>query len=72
MSSLMIRCPNTGRSVSTAIEIESSVLHQLPNIRGRMICPICGQEHFWMTQAAWLAGEPRLAKVMPAPTGEAA
>jgi hypothetical protein len=60
MSSVMIRCPNTGRSVSTAIETEPNVLRQLPKIASSMLCPACGQEHVWMTSSAWLAGEPRL------------
>jgi hypothetical protein len=60
MSSVMIKCPNTGRSVSTAIESEPSVFHRLPKIAARMRCPACGQEHVWLTSSAWLAGEPRL------------
>jgi len=60
MSSVMIKCPNTGRAVSTAIETEPSVFRQLPKIASRMMCPACGQEHVWMTGSAWLAGEPRL------------
>jgi hypothetical protein len=64
MSSLMIGCPNTGLPVSTAIEIEPCVWRKLPNLRARMLCPACGQEHVWMTASAWLANEPRPA---PAP-----
>jgi hypothetical protein len=60
MSSVMIKCPNTGRSVSTAIETEPSVFRRLPKVASRMLCPACGQEHVWMTSSAWLAGEPKL------------
>jgi hypothetical protein len=60
MSSVMIECPNTGRAVSTSIETEPMVFRQLPQVAGRMICPACGQEHVWMKNSAWLAGEPRL------------
>ena len=60
MSSVMIKCPNTGRSVSTAIETEPSVFRRLPKVASRMLCPACGQEHVWVTSSAWLAGEPRL------------
>ena len=45
MSSVMIRCPITGRPVSTAIEIEPSVFRKLPKVAARMLCPACGQEH---------------------------
>ena len=64
MSSVMIRCPNTGRPVSTAIETEPNVFRKLPNIRARMRCPACGREHIWRVTEAWLAGEPRLTKAM--------
>ena len=60
MSMVMIKCPTTGRSVSTAIETESSVFHRLPKVASRMLCPACGQEHVWMMGSAWLADEPRL------------
>ena len=60
MSSVMIKCPSTGRPVSTAIEVEPSVFRKLPEVAGRMQCPACGQEHVWTTSSAWLSGEPRL------------
>ncbi len=60
MSSVMIKCPSTGRPVSTAIEVEPSVFRKLPKVAGRMQCPACGQEHVWTTSSAWLSGEPRL------------
>ena len=60
MSTIMIQCPNTGRSVSTAIETEPSVFRDLPKIAGRMHCPACGEDHNWTTSSAWLAGGPRL------------
>ena len=60
MSAVMIRCPVTGRAVSTEIETEPSVFHKLPKVSARMHCPTCGQEHVWTIGSAWLAGEPRL------------
>jgi hypothetical protein len=60
MSSIMIRCPNTGLAVSTAIEVEPGVFRKLRNMDARMQCPACGKEHSWTTSSAWLAGEPRL------------
>ncbi len=56
----MIKCPGTGRAVSTGIEIEPAVFRRLPNMSARMLCPACGKEHVWMTASAWLSGEPRL------------
>ena len=60
MSAVMIRCPVTGRAVSTAIETEPGVFRKLPKVTGRMHCPTCGQDHAWTVSSAWLAGEPRL------------
>jgi predicted RNA-binding Zn-ribbon protein involved in translation (DUF1610 family) len=67
----MIKCPNTGLSVTTAIEIEPSVFHQLPKIASRMHCPACGNEHIWMTSSAWLAGAPRLVETKQTETAAA-
>ena len=71
MSSVMIRCPNTGHAVSTAIETEPSVFRKLPNMRARMHCPVCEQEHLWRTGDAWLDGEPRLVDAPPVRTAAA-
>jgi predicted RNA-binding Zn-ribbon protein involved in translation (DUF1610 family) len=71
MSSVMIRCPNTGHPVSTAIETEPSVFRKLPKISARMRCPACGQEHIWAVSSAWLANEPRLVEARHS-TGSAA
>ena len=58
MSSVMIRCPNTGRGVSTEIETEPNVFRKLPKVAARMRCPACGQEHVWTVSSAWLAKDP--------------
>jgi len=65
MNSVMIRCPTSGRAVSTEIETEPSVFRKLPDIGAHMHCPACGQDHVWRISEAWLAGEPRPARPMP-------
>jgi hypothetical protein len=50
---IMIRCPATGRGVSTGIEVVST--DQLPVVTARLVCPACGSIHEWTKQAAWLA-----------------
>ncbi|HEU4661996.1 MAG TPA: hypothetical protein VFS63_15175 [Pseudolabrys sp.] len=55
MSSVMIKCPSTGRMVSTAIETAQSVFESLPDVPARMVCPACGKEHVWTARNAWLA-----------------
>ncbi len=72
MSSVMIRCPTTGRAVSTAIEMEPIVFNRLPNLPGRMTCPACGLEHGWALRSAWLADAPETARGAVVPPGSAA
>jgi len=67
MSSVMIKCPNTGLTVSTAIETASAVFQVLPEVPARMMCPACGKEHIWTTSGAWLA---EAATPAPARTSE--
>ena len=71
MSLVMIKCPGTGRAVSTAIETEPSVFRQLPRINARMFCPACGQEHVWAMSSAWLSDEPHTTEAAR-PIGSAA
>jgi predicted RNA-binding Zn-ribbon protein involved in translation (DUF1610 family) len=58
MPAVMIRCPNTGRAVSTAIETEASVFSRLPTVTARLRCPVCGEEHVWTAKDAWLDDAP--------------
>lgn len=55
MSAVMIRCPNTGRPVSTQIETEPSIFVCLPTVDSEMQCPLCGAEHVWTLRDAWLS-----------------
>jgi hypothetical protein len=64
MAAVMIRCPRTGHAVSTAIETEPSVFSRLPEVKARMFCPICGDEHVWSASEAWL-DEPTLVPKKP-------
>ena len=55
MGTVMIRCPKTGRSVSTEIETEVSDFERLPYVEAELHCPHCGQSHTWTRREAWLA-----------------
>jgi hypothetical protein len=66
MSSVMIRCPATGRAVSTAIETEPSVFRKLPRVVAFMHCPACAQDHAWTVSCAWLSGEPEPVELLKA------
>jgi len=52
MGMLMIKCPSTGRAVSTGIE--TSGVEQLPTVIATTVCPACGRVHEWTKDDAWL------------------
>ncbi len=53
MGVIMIKCPSTGRAVSTGIE--TSNLDKLPSVIATMKCSACGRVHEWTKDQAWLA-----------------
>jgi hypothetical protein len=54
MAIIMIRCPQTGREISTGIEMERARFGTLPVFFSRSYCPICQIEHEWFAQEAWV------------------
>jgi len=54
MATMMTRCPNTGRAVSTGISTSSVKFDTLPDVGVRMRCPACGRDHVWRKREAWL------------------
>jgi hypothetical protein len=58
MSVVLIRCPTTGRELSTGIETDASTFEQLPDIRSQLMCPICKLDHVWSTRDTWLGNPP--------------
>ena len=56
-SILMVRCPNTGRELSTGVEMDATTFAQLPDSHSRVKCPACGHDHVLSTRDAWL-GDP--------------
>lgn len=61
MGVLMIRCPNTGREVSTGIDIDHGSFARLPDKLAASKCPLCGIEH------TWLKCDARFVEEVPAP-----
>ena len=53
-SVVMVRCPATGRELSTGVEMDAATFERLPDIRSRMRCPVCSLDHDWSTRDAWL------------------
>jgi hypothetical protein len=54
MSILLIKCPHTGRPISTGIELDPDTFAALPDILSYLTCPECGLQHAWWTRDAWL------------------
>ena len=54
MAILMIKCPHTGRPISTGIEVDPQSFATLPDVLSRVKCPECGLDHAWWTREAWL------------------
>jgi hypothetical protein len=54
MGVVMIKCPETGRAVSTGIEIEHDSFAMLPDVSAGMQCSACGGYHVWRKADAWL------------------
>ena len=54
VSVVMVRCPNTGRELSTGVEMDAATFERLPDIRSQIRCPVCSLDHTWATREAWL------------------
>ncbi len=61
MGMLMIKCPDTGKSIPTGLEADLSSFGRSPVFFGRTFCPFCHANHEWFAKDAW---------VREAPTGE--
>jgi hypothetical protein len=55
MASVMIACPETRREIYTGIETDDASFARLPDVPSRTQCPICGHEHVWSRESAWLS-----------------
>jgi hypothetical protein len=52
---ILIKCPETGRWVSTGIDIEQRAFTRLPNVVATMRCSECGREHAWSKRDAMIS-----------------
>jgi hypothetical protein len=55
MYTIMIKCPATGRWVSTGIDIEPSTFAHIPDVVAHAHCPACGREHPWTKRNAMIS-----------------
>ena len=54
MGVVMIKCPNTGKDISTGIETDASSFAHVGDVLAHSPCPLCGLEHAWWKREAWL------------------
>jgi hypothetical protein len=54
---IVIRCPNTGREISTGLEADARTYQQVPVFFSRTYCPICRTHHEWFAKDAWVRDE---------------
>ena len=67
MSVVMVRCPNTGRELSTGVEMDAITFERLPDIGSQIKCPVCNLDHTWSTHDAWLGNPAPSAPALPWP-----
>jgi hypothetical protein len=50
----MIRCPQTGREISTGVLTDEESFNTAPVFFARSYCPLCRTEHEWFAKDAWV------------------
>ncbi len=58
MVMLMVRCPATGRAISTGIEVDPALYASTPVFFSQTFCPHCRVQHEWFAKEAWLSDFP--------------
>jgi hypothetical protein len=58
MGIVMIRCPATGRDISTGIKVDRPRFECSPVFFAQTYCPFCRSEHQWFAKDAWVEDQP--------------
>jgi len=53
----MVRCPETGRAISTGIKMDRTRFNSMPVFFARSYCPLCRTDHAWFARDAWVCDE---------------
>lgn len=59
MGAVMIKCPNTGKTITTGMIADGPSFGSSPVFFSRTFCPICRAPHQWFAKEAWVANDPR-------------
>src|SRR6266849_6134866 len=54
MGLVMVKCPGTGRDISTGIVADRASFNATPVFFARVYCPICRTQHEWFAKEAWV------------------
>lgn len=54
MGFVMIKCPNTGRAISTGMQVDRSRWGATLVFFSRTFCPMCRIPHEWFAKEAWV------------------
>ena len=54
MGTVMVKCPDTGRDISTGIVADRESFNATPVFFARVYCPLCQVEHEWFAKEAWV------------------
>jgi hypothetical protein len=68
MAAVMIRCPESGRVISTGYDVDPERFRKTPVFFARSLCPFCRTEHEWFAKNAWVEGEAAPLKRIPCGT----
>ena len=66
MGRLMIRCPVTGREISSGIEADHSRFRASAVFFARSYCEFCRVEHEWLAKDAWVHEPVTIPRARPA------
>ena len=58
MGTVMIRCPKTGRAISTGIRVDVATFHATPVFFSQVLCPLCQRTHEWFAKDDWICDMP--------------
>jgi len=58
MGVIMIRCPATGREISTGIKVDRESFKSTPVFFAESYCPLCRATHEWFARDAWGCDSP--------------
>ena len=64
MGIVMIKCPQTGRAISTGIKADQEKFRRSTVFFARTYCSICQVNHEWFAREAWLCEPTEMAEMM--------